>query len=211
MDTTAAFQVLISHPLVSGAVVGLLLGNLPLGFAVGIILELVWLSEFPVGAAPFSEGNIGATVAAAIAIIVAERTGRPVLSESLALLVGVFVSMIGGRLVILLRRANGRLYQSILDNKKLTVKMVERYHFSGIALSFLSGMCLTALSVVFFGVLILPAIVSYLPASVDDFLAPVRTAFLGIGCGVLVYLFLSRKNWWLMVVGAAIGIGLYFA
>ncbi len=211
LDTTAAFQVLISHPLVSGAVIGLLLGNFPLGFAIGVILELVWLAEFPVGAAPFSEGNIGAAVAAAAAIIAADRTGRPEISESFALLVGVLMSMIGGHLVVLLRRANGRLYQNILDNKKLTIKMVERYHFSAIVLAFLSGMLLTSISVAFFGFLFLPAIIAYLPKTIDIFVAPVNAAFLGIGCGVLFYLFLSRKNWWLIMVGAASGIALYFS
>jgi len=211
LDTTAAFQVLISHPLVSGAVIGLLLGNFPMGFAIGVILELIWLSEFPVGAAPFSEGNIGAAVAAAVGIISAGRTGRPEISLSLALLVGVLISMIGGHLVVLLRKINGRLYENILDNKKLTINMVERYHFSGIALAFLSGMLLTAVSVAFFGFLLLPAIIAYLPKSIDKFLAPVSAAFLGIGCGVLFYLFLSRKNWWLIIVGAASGTVLYFS
>ena len=64
LDTTAVLQVLISHPLVSCSVVGFLLGNFKIAFMIGVVLELIWLNELPVGAAPFSEGNIGATVAA---------------------------------------------------------------------------------------------------------------------------------------------------
>jgi mannose/fructose/N-acetylgalactosamine-specific phosphotransferase system component IIC len=210
LDTTAAFQVLISHPLLSCSVVGLLLGNFPIGFTLGIILELVWLAELPVGAAPFSDGNIGATIGAATAIISAELTGRPGISQSLALLLAVFISVFGGRLVILQRNINGKLYQALWENKKLSIKLVEGYHLMAIAFTFLTGALLTALSVWLVGFILMPRLIAFLPASIDEILAPISAAFLGVGCGVLIYLFLNRKNWWLLLISMAGGIALYF-
>lgn len=39
-DTTAAFQVLVSHPLVACTLAGLVLGDLKAGLSMGVLLEL---------------------------------------------------------------------------------------------------------------------------------------------------------------------------
>ncbi len=67
MDTTAFLQIMTSRPIVACTVAGLILGNLQLGLLIGILLELAYISELPVGAAKFSESNVGAVSAAAVA------------------------------------------------------------------------------------------------------------------------------------------------
>ncbi|MBN2808056.1 MAG: PTS sugar transporter subunit IIC [Deltaproteobacteria bacterium] len=49
LDRTAAFQVMLSRPLVAGTFGGLLAGNWEIGLLVGAALELYFLSELPVG------------------------------------------------------------------------------------------------------------------------------------------------------------------
>jgi len=199
LDTTAAFQILISHPLVSGSVVGLMLGNFPLGFSIGIILELVWLNELPIGGAPFAEGNIGGTAAAATAIITFEQTSRYSPSIAFALLLAVFISWAGGQLVVLMRSVNGNIYQSLLDRKHIRIKDISRSHLFATSLSFVLGLALTAISVSVFAYWLFPEIIKSIPASTDKIFAPLGPAFLGAGCGVLLYMFYQRKHWWLFL------------
>lgn len=208
LDTTAAFQIMISHPLVSGSVVGLLLGNFPLGFAIGIILELIWLNELPIGAASFAEGNIGGTVAAASAILVVEETSRSSPSIALALLLSVLISWIGGHLVIFLRQVNGKIYQSLLRRKRITVKLVSRYHRLATSLSFFLGFILTAVSILLFAYWLFPVLIGVVPSSWDKFLEPMSSAFLGAGFGVMIFMFLQKKYWWLFVISL---VGGYFS
>ena len=49
LDRTAAFQIMVSRPLVAGTLGGLLAGNWEIGLLVGVSLELYFLSEMPVG------------------------------------------------------------------------------------------------------------------------------------------------------------------
>ncbi len=204
LDTTAVLQVLISHPLVSCSVVGFLLGNFKIAFMIGVVLELIWLNELPVGAAPFSEGNIGATVAAATAILVFDQTQRLHLAVPLACLLGVAVSAVGGHMVIWARHLNGRLYTQLLGNADVSPARVTATHGLSIVLMFLAGAGVTAVSTALSYYLIMAA-APYIPLSWDDHLWPVMGAFLGVGCAVLLYLFVSRKNWWLLLMGVALG------
>ena len=206
LDTTAALQILISHPLVSCSMIGLLLGNFPLGFTIGIILELIWLSELPVGAATFSEGNIGSTVASAVAIITFEQTTRISPSIALSLLVGLFIAHVGGRLVILMRQINSYFYNNLLSRNTITEKHVARTHYLGIAFSFLLGALLTAAGFVTFGYFIVPPLVALAPRTVDPIFDQIGAAFLGIGSGVLTYMFFQKQKWWLFVIGIIFGI-----
>lgn len=51
LDRTAVGQFQLGRPLVCSAVTGYLLGNFPLAFQLGLMMELLWLMRVPVGAA----------------------------------------------------------------------------------------------------------------------------------------------------------------
>ncbi len=51
LDRTAAFQVMISRPLVAGPLVAWVLGEPLIGLQLGMLVELLWLARLPVGAA----------------------------------------------------------------------------------------------------------------------------------------------------------------
>ncbi len=50
LDTTAVGQFMVSRPIVVGPLVGWMLGDVGLGLAVGALVELIWISDLPVGA-----------------------------------------------------------------------------------------------------------------------------------------------------------------
>ncbi|MBD3271345.1 MAG: hypothetical protein GF384_02255 [Elusimicrobia bacterium] len=51
LDVTVLGQWMVSRPLVSGVIIGTLLGDTWAGFKVGVIIELVWVNVIPVGVA----------------------------------------------------------------------------------------------------------------------------------------------------------------
>lgn len=209
MDTTAALQLMICHPIISCSVVGLLFGNLPVGLLVGILMELPWLYEVPVGTARFAEGNIGSTAAAAIAIRLVEESGRMELSVCIAIVVGVLISMIGGRLVFYMRNTNDHLIERLLAKRNLTPKLVSQYHVLGVIKAFLMGGGLTAICLYLFGYLLSPFLLRLFPAELDYVFSSTFAAIMGVGCAVFIISIVVRKAWWLFAIGLMIG-GLTF-
>ena len=210
MDTTAAFQFMISHPIVACGVVGLILGNFPLGFMVGIVLELIWLNEIPTGSAKFSEGNVGATVAAACAIFTASTTSRTFTSVVIALFIAVLVSILAGHLVGVMRSINTKIYDNLLECQDFSVGQIQKAHLKGILMSFILGFSVTFIALAVLIPYVLPHIVRFIPARFDSTIQPLITAFMGVGCGVLLYIFKDHKYWWLVFAGLILGLILFF-
>lgn len=91
MDHIAVGQFMLCRPLVVGPLLGLFLGNAPLGLLAGAVTELLWVHVIPVGIWP-----IDTTSVAALSVtwsLLSIRPGRPafVLALMLAVPCGVFV------------------------------------------------------------------------------------------------------------------------
>ncbi len=205
MDTTAAFQAMISRPMVSCTVIGLILGNVQLGFTIGIILELLYISELPVGAAKFAEGNVGAASAATIAIIAFDQMpDRSLAILSISLLLAVLISSCGGRLVVLMRRINSRIYSRLLEKDPLTPWHIDFAQFWGIAQAFVIGFSCVFLTSLFF-VESITRVLYLVPETYDKILQPATVALLGAGCAFLAHMFWQQnKRGWLFVLGLAV-------
>jgi len=211
MDTTAAMQIMLSRPLVSCTVTGLILGNLPLGFAMGVLLELIYINEFPIGAAKFAEGNIGSSAAAAIAILVLRSfPERIIIIIAFALISALTLSSLGGYLVERMRRVNSLLYNALLDKAHLFTRDINRTHAAGIGLAFFMGFIFT-LFTVYTGAFLLITILKNVPSKFDDILYPIQGGLLAVGTVFLLHLFLtSSKKKWMLLLGVVAGTLLLF-
>ena len=207
LDTTAVFQTMISRPMVSCTIIGLILGNVQFGFTIGILLELLYISELPVGAAKFAEGNVGAAAAATIAIISLEHMpNRAISILAISLLLAIFISACGGKLVVLMRRINSRIYSSLLEKDPLTPWHVDFAQLWGVVQAFVIGFaCVFLTSLLFIEVL---ARLLYLyPETYDKILQPATVGLLGAGCAFLAHMFWQQnKRHWLFVLGLAISL-----
>lgn len=210
MDTTAAFQAMISRPMVSCTVVGLMLGNVPLGLTIGVLLELLYINELPVGAAKFSESNVGAVAAATVAIFVHQQLPqREIAAIALSLFLGIIISYLGGKLVVLMRRINSRIYSKLLDTDPLTPWHIDLAQFWGILLSFVLGFASVFLTAWVFTNRMIWALHQF-PQTYDKILQPAMAGLLGAGCAFLAYMFWEQsKRGWLLTLGLAIGLVLY--
>jgi hypothetical protein len=138
LDGTAVGQILLSRPLVSGALAGLAVGDPALGLLVGGILEAVYLVDFPVGAVRLPEPGPGA-VAGVVAAWTLGGSGGLALGVLLALLLGG----LGGHSVMRLRQLNERLLKGLLDGPA-TPAAVARRHWLCIGADLTRGAVLTA-------------------------------------------------------------------
>lgn len=210
LDTTAALQILISQPLVSCTLIGFLLGNPGIGLTVGILMELPWLLEIPAGGARFSESNIGSSIAAASAILTIRLVGREDLTIFMALIIGVFLSYIGGILVLSQRNLNDRLMSRIDARATPSPRSVWRHHFFCIGLTFSTGGLFVGIISIILGYKLLPMMIQWIPVSYDIFFQPVKSAFLGVGVGAMMVHFYQRKNIAMIIFGMLIGAFLAF-
>jgi mannose/fructose/N-acetylgalactosamine-specific phosphotransferase system component IIC len=112
LDATAALQVMVSRPLVVGALVGWFLGDMAAGLTVGGLIELLWIGGVPVGSLVPPDATIAAAVASTVAVLLAQASLHPGAASaavSLVVLLAVPAASIGARAEILQRRVMGGL------------------------------------------------------------------------------------------------------
>jgi PTS system mannose-specific IIC component len=110
LDRTVAFQFMVSRPIVSGPIIGLVLGHPGVGVTVGAMLELIWIGTPPLGGRLPPHECLAAVVTTA-AVSMAYPPDFPV-SRSLivlGLLLAPLVARLGSILEFQLRRINVRL------------------------------------------------------------------------------------------------------
>jgi mannose/fructose/N-acetylgalactosamine-specific phosphotransferase system component IIC len=77
VDEKAGWQSLLAQPVMSSALVGLLFGQLAAAVAVGVVLELVWLSVLPMRGVRKPDAVVGSIVGAGAACLLIRHTGDP--------------------------------------------------------------------------------------------------------------------------------------
>jgi PTS system mannose-specific IIC component len=145
LDRTAAFQFLVSRPLVSSTLTGLVLGDIKTGLLIGIVLELLWLDTQPLGTALPPDDTIVAVVVPASVVITGRLVGSTDLSLlGLAVIVSLPLSEVGKLLDSGTRRLNGRfLARARRAAKDGDIRGVERQNIAGLVSFFL---CFTIFS-----------------------------------------------------------------
>jgi mannose/fructose/N-acetylgalactosamine-specific phosphotransferase system component IIC len=182
------------------------LGDLQLGLTVGVLLELPWLAEVPVGGVRVNEGNVGALVSASLAILLCRASDRLDVVLWVTILWGMIVAVVAGSVVTACRRVNVRLlHRADAAAARGDMGGVSVCHISAIALSGAAGVLMTIVGVEG-GMLLLPKLISLLPASWDAAFGLTRAVTLGVGIGAVCMLLLSRKNLWAAAVGLVGGL-----
>jgi PTS system mannose-specific IIC component len=203
LDTTVAFQILISQPIFSCPIIGYICGDTLLGLQVGFFLQLVWLIRLPVGASVIPEGNTAAIVIAAL--VVGYNEGDhfyPLLI--ICFLYGLLISYFGGELVVLYRRTNTLILHKLLKligNGKM--KYLGYVTFFSLIYHFVL-MYMLLIAALFIGDFLLKYLV-LLPASWEILFKYAVIGLLGIGVGLVLSLYKSSSPRIVLLVGIVIG------
>ncbi len=207
IDTDAVGQFLISQPLIAGAAAGALLGNLSAGLTVGILLQLPFLIDIPVGGSKVYLGTLGAYVAAGLAAKLSQvYPAQNNLVVIFAILCGVLASWgalpLQKRLrelnLVLVRRADraaehGRLNQITCLNYLSTLLAV-LFGVTTTALFFQAGQYTGSL------------FINLVPVQLESTLLFVKPVLLGAGVGAMLWQFGKRSTLPYLAAGTGLSI-----
>lgn len=196
LDRTAAFQLMVSRPIVAAPLTGWLLGDAVAGLQVGAMLELLWLGRLPVGAAVPPDDTqvaIGATVLALTMGGGQVAAGLPL--TLLCIVVAMPLGKVGQFLDRGVRQWNGRLLKraerAVAQGR---LQEVARCHLRGIAHFALSSLA-TFLVVVAGGSLLVERLAPVLLTPAADTAPWLRLAFPLVGiAGILCTINVSRAR-----------------
>ena len=108
LDRVAFLQTMVSRPLVTCALSGWVVGDVSLGLRCGLLLELVWLMDLPVGAWVPPDDTLAALLAVAFAAA-APSPWSPSARAALGVLLAVPFGVLGRQLDVFVRCRNARL------------------------------------------------------------------------------------------------------
>jgi len=207
LDETAFLQVMISRPLVSGTLTGLMLGDPVNGLLMGSILEMIYLDVLPVGAVRFPDSGIATVVGTGLLVL----SGKCFSNSSpgvwlVAILLAMVAGSIGGWSISFVRQRNSFLVKNVedhLNSGKLWA--VDVYHMAGLLVSFARGALLTlALSSVF---LVITVWVGGMLESNEDFpLIAGRNMIICASLALGLRLFVTSRTFVYFVLGAGVAI-----
>lgn len=187
LDRRAAVQAMLAHPLVAAPLIGLVLGDVEVGLAVGVLVGLLWSGSLPVGGVVPPDETLGAIVGTAVAILAGRAAGLGILSAStIGFAIAIPAALVGRRIELGLRRLNGELAakaeKAVLAGDTRAIERTTALAlFSALAVGFVTQLAIVAAAVPLVGALLArnPGAAGLLDAAA----APIPLA--GIG-GVIV-------------------------
>ena len=205
-DTDAVGQVMLSQPLIACPVAGLILGNVAAGLTVGIILQLPYVVEIPAGGSRVSLGNMGAFVAAGIAIkLMNVYSEQANIILTISILFGILLSRLTIPIQHGLRQVNYLLLkQADIAAEAGDVNKINRLNYAGAMMTFFFGIVYTALFFVI-GKFICPLIVNSLPSQLEVGMRLLKPALLGAGIGAMYWLYFKKSSMNVMLLGILFG------
>ena len=144
MDTTSGPQVMVSEPLVSCSLLGILLGMPVIGLLMGIVFQLLWFDYMPLGAVRLTDNNMASFISTASLLTAAKVYGfdNTIMRAALlpSMLFGIAVGFSGLYLTDFIRKRNGMRSEEIVSSLERGERpSLGMNHFFGIGASFLKG------------------------------------------------------------------------
>lgn len=203
IDATAVGQTMISRPIVSAPIIGLIFGDLQTGILVGVLLELLWIGTLPIGATVPPESTFAAVNTVAIAVL----TGFTDISS----LVLIFILLIpfvylASFLEDKIRSKNNRL--TIMAEKVIEEGRLDKLvllHFLGLSRFFIKTFVISLIAVLI-GYYSIPPIHQALPQSLYNTLQIGGKILPILGVAVVIDLLINKRNWYFLFLGFLLGL-----
>jgi len=130
---------MVSRPIVAAPLVGWSVGDPSVGLATGVLFEMLWLRQEPVGGHIAPDSTLAAVATAAVSAGVRAQTGLGVYTAVfMSFLVLLPVSILGVKMDVALRRGLGRIARSAQDvQARGADKQVYLYFLLALVLGFL--------------------------------------------------------------------------
>jgi mannose/fructose/N-acetylgalactosamine-specific phosphotransferase system component IIC len=206
LDRTALLQSMASRPLVGATATGYVLGVPALGLLAGLLLELVWLMDLPVGSVVPPDETLSGILAAVFAAA-ATDAWSPEARAAAGVLLAVPAGILGRHVDVAVRRWNGglldRCTQALSEGR---VPPLARCQWLGGTRFFAAGFLVTVVGAVAGG-WVVGALSRSLPVSVSAALELVEAALPVLGAGAVLAGIGVRRHGLLFAAGVFAGIG----
>ena len=202
----SSFLMLISEPLIICAAAGAYAGELEGGVMMGMLWQIIWIGEVPVGLAKTPDGSTGALLSAGIYLNFIDKfPDQQNLLLTLSIIIGVLGAYAGGEFISDKRRFHSH-YMTIADGYALRArpKGVESVYMIGIMEQFSFGAVFTCLVYIIFSFLV-DWTLSITPRFWDELFKFVLTGTWGLLAAILIDRFLHRKTYPAIIIGAGTG------
>lgn len=202
LDTAAVLQVLVSQPLVSGTLIGWLMGDIALGMEIGLLFQLLWLHQLPVGAAKVPEGNLAVVISVILIFrlqMFATQSGHILLL--FIVVYALLISYLGTKLVTTIRTGNIHLFDRIshaLDRGDIAV--LGKVNLMAIFAHFIT-MVVAIMLCVLLGEFLVKQLIPIVPLEWNSKARFVEYAVIGAGFGFTLHLFNEAKDWKYLAFG----------
>ena len=209
LDRTAAFQFMVSRPIVAGPLIGWLLGEVHVGLLVGILMELLWINYLPMGSFIPPNETFAAIVASGTVCLCSSRIGTTVREMVMfGVLLAVPMAYVGRYLDILVRRCNVILTKRAdqAASGKGSIGRIVRLHFMGL----LTFYGVFSIAIIFFLILYVEAVTAIYPVLSPGVLITLRllyALFPMLGFAVLLTMHKEKKSLVLFFVLCLVFIG----
>ena len=207
LDATPLAQTMLSQPLVTATILGMVWGDLQTALEVGIVLQILAISTQPVGARTPEDYAVGGVVGAGLALALVERQPFMLVREASAMagvMAGILVALGGAVLIRWLRRRNeglGRWCEAELRAGRLGA--LAAAHRAGVVLAFAIGVsyCAACLGLGLWG---LPAFVQSESLRLSKAWNLAQPLWLGLGLAQMLQAFVQRQLMRAALFGAAL-------
>ena len=207
MDTTATFQILVSQPIVACTIIGYLAGDPAMGLHIGLLLQLLWLSDLPVGATLVPAGNYAAIVGAAVAVELNKFFPEKYYLIVLAIVIyAMMLSYLGAKMTKLNRNWNTYFFNKAVHHVESgNTKAITLINYQALAIHFLIAFVLV-ISGITIGNLIIGLVTGGLDIAWNEKARFIEVALLGTGAGLTLSLFKRDEIKTFVVAGAIVAL-----
>jgi len=195
LDKYAFGEFGISQPLVTGAIIGALFGDVKMGIFLGAMLQLIFLGGLPIGRDIPPDGQVAGIMCSGAFFLlrITNTSGHALL---IALLFALLAAVIGGTLDIFTRHYNNKLFHMFLVREN----QLSMYHLLGLVTAFIRGLCIFLPLFALASIIMVPV---QFPRMSQDLFAIIC---MSMGLANAVYLFVKRSTAVYAIIGGLCGL-----
>ncbi|MBE0432749.1 PTS sugar transporter subunit IIC [candidate division WOR-3 bacterium] len=197
LDKYALGEFGISQPIVTGAIIGAIFGDIWFGIFLGAMVQLVFLGGLPIGRDIPPDGQAAGIITATSYFLL---RGSNIMAHSLgvAAVLGLIGGVVGGFFDVIARRFNEKLHTHFLVHEEWLYVC----HAAGLATAFLRGFVLFLPVFAFSSVFVIPGI---FPQITKETLTIIG---MSLGLANSFYLFVKMKTVVYLLIGGVCGLAL---
>lgn len=186
-------QLFFHRPLVTGPIIGWILGDVEKGFIMGAMLELIWIGMVPLGGVQPPNVVIGGIVGISIAIVIG-------ITPKFAISIAILFAIIGQLIIIfILRSYKWFVHRADKYAEKVDIRKIEFINIAGIIPQFIIYFIFIYLTL-YFGIDVMKNIINKLPENIMEGFEIAGAILPSVGAAMLLKSLLKKENIYILLI-----------